>query len=92
MVVPSAGDKELVQGKAPPEPDSALIVRVEPLAPPPLPGLHELTGPDATPRRLGTSFLVNIVERVAAIRILGAEVAGCGVTDLWCRNWISSCK
>ena len=60
--------------------------------PAPLPRLHELAGPDTAPRRLGAGFLVNIVERVAAIRILDAEVAGSGVTDLWCRNWISSCK
>ncbi len=80
------------EDKAPPEPDSALISRVEPLAPVPLPRLHELASPDATPCRLGVGFLVNVVERVAAIQILDAEVAGSGVTDLWCRNWISSCK
>ncbi len=64
----------------------------EPLAPPPLPGLHKLASPDTAPRRSGIGFLVNVVEQVAATRILDAEVAGSGVTDLWCRNWISSCK
>ncbi len=56
----------------------------EPLAPAPLPRLHKLAGPDTAPRRLGVGFLVNVVERVAAIRILGAKVAGCGVTDFGC--------
>ena len=23
--------------------------------------------------------------------ILDAEVTGCGVTDLWCRRWVSAC-
>ena len=69
-----------------------IVVGHDPLATAPLPRLHELAGPNATPRRLSLGFLVNVVERVTAIRILDGEVAGCGVTDLWCRNWISSCK
>ena len=49
------------QRKAPLGPDSALFARVEPLAPAPLPGLHELAGPDAALRRLGIGFLVYVV-------------------------------
>ncbi len=53
--------------KAPPERDGALVARVEPLPPAPLPRLHELASPDTTPRRSRIGFLVNVVERVAAI-------------------------
>ena len=45
----------------------AFISHVEPLAPAPLPRLHELPGPDAAQRRLGIGFLVNLVERIAAV-------------------------
>ncbi len=68
--------------KAPPEPDIPLISRIEPLSPTPFPRLYELTGPDSAPLRSRLSFVVNIVERVAAIRILGAEVAGSGGAGL----------
>ncbi len=67
------------EGKAPPEPDSDLISRVEPLPPAPLPRPHELASPDTAPRRLGVGFLLNIVERVAAIRILGVGCREGGV-------------
>ncbi len=61
-----------------------IVVGCESLAPAPLPRLHELAARDAARCRLGADFLVNVVERVAAIRILGAKVAGCGVTDFGC--------
>ncbi len=51
---------DAVKRKAPPEPDSALISRAEPLAPAPLPGLHELASPDAAPRSLGLGFLLGM--------------------------------
>ncbi len=58
---------DAVKRKAPPEPDSALISRVEPLAPAPLPRLHKLASPDTAPRRLRVSFLVKVVHGVPAI-------------------------
>ena len=55
-------DRQATKRKPPPVPASTLISRVEPLAPAPLPRLHELANPDTALRRLGGGFLVGVVE------------------------------